>query len=104
MAPQALPPDVVAVLDRGDAATGLLESTCFKEIVDDLTQLYVSQLIATKPGKSGEDAREYAHLMQYALTEIVAQVQGYIQTAQELRDKIAWGDPEEPFTPEELNA
>ena len=82
---QALPPDIVAGLERGDRAKELLDSTAFRDIVDDLTQQHIAQLVACPPGDKHKDAREHAHLMQHALTELVATIRGYVAAAEDLR-------------------
>jgi len=85
MAPISLPPDIAAVLNRGEAAKEILESTAFLEIVDDMTQQHLAQLVACPPGEKHRDAREHAHLLQFALTEIVSTLRGYVATAEDLR-------------------
>jgi hypothetical protein len=85
---QTLPPDIVAVLERGERARELLESTAFIEIVDDMTQQHIAQLVACPPGAKYQDAREHAHLMQHGLTEIVATIRSYVATADDLRRAI----------------
>jgi hypothetical protein len=37
-----------------------------------MTQQHLAQLVACPPGEKHRDAREHAHLLQFALTEIVS--------------------------------
>lgn len=82
------PPDITAVLERGRVAAALLEQEAFVAVVNDLSNYHVAALVAAPPGASGTEAREYHHLMQHALTEIVAALRQHADTAAELREKL----------------
>jgi hypothetical protein len=92
--PQALPPDVVAILERGQRAQDLLDNPTFTETVDDLTQQFLAQMVACRPGERDREARDYAHLMQHAMTELVASLRGYAATASDLRRVLEFEDGE----------
>lgn len=57
----------------------------FLSVVDDISGLHLAALMATRPGARDLDAREYHHLMHHALTEIVAQLQGYDQAGEAMQ-------------------
>ncbi len=59
------------VIQSGRAAQELLENESFRRVVDDLTEYHLAGLVACKPGNSSQEARDYHHLLQYALTELV---------------------------------
>jgi len=62
------------IIERGLAAGKLLDDPTFAAVVDDLTNFNLSALVAARPGESGREARDYHHLMQFALTEICAEL------------------------------
>jgi hypothetical protein len=76
------------VIDSGRAAQELLDSEGFQRVVDDLTSLHLAGLVASKPGVSGQEAREYHHLMQYALTELVQELSMRAAAGQSLEQHI----------------
>jgi len=92
-----LPPlsaDQAALLiERGAAAEALMQSAAFMSVVDDLTNYHLSQLVASPPGEPGRDAREHAHLMQYALTEICAEIQSRAEAGKQMQERLA--EPED---------
>jgi hypothetical protein len=79
------PPDVVrAILERGARAKALLDLPAFQEFVDDLTNQHITEMLAAPPGERGREARDDAHLRQYAVTELVATVKLHADAADEL--------------------
>jgi hypothetical protein len=65
------------VIQRGERAQRLLGNDAFAWIVDDMTTYNLAALVAAPPGPRGLDAREHHHLIQFALSDIVATLQGY---------------------------
>lgn len=72
-----------AVVERGEKARALLENEAFLWIVDQQTNFHLAALVAAPPGPSGADAVAYHHNQQYALTELVATLGGYVQAGEE---------------------
>lgn len=81
-------PEPEEVIRRGRNAKALLNSQEFIDTVNGLTNMHLAALCACKPGEASRDAREHHHLMQFALTEIVAELQGYADTGQAMEDAI----------------
>lgn len=52
----------------------------FVAVVDDLTNYHLAALVAAPPGPRGLEAREYHHLIQHALSEIVSSLKGQVDT------------------------
>jgi uridylate kinase len=70
------PDDIMAQVERGAAMQACLDSPAFKEAVDHLTNYHVAAMVACRPGYTADaDALAHHHLMQHALTEIVATMQ-----------------------------
>lgn len=76
------------MIERGAAAKRLLEDTTFCSVVDDLTNYNLSALCASKPGDAGREAREYHHLLQYALTEICRELQTRQAAGEQMQDAL----------------
>lgn len=74
---QLSPDQTMAVIERGDKCRWLLANETFLYIVDDLTTFHMAALVAAPPGSAGAEAREYHHLLQHGLSQIVAQLQSY---------------------------
>lgn len=79
------------IIARGERAGMLLLNPAFCDVVDDLSSLYLSQLVAAQPGKRDREARDYAHLMHHSLLELVSQLRLYeaagSEVAKRLRDE-----------------
>lgn len=94
------PDQQIAMMERGEHAKAVLASQAFLEVVDSLSTYYVSQLVACKPGYAAhEDALRHAHLMQHAVTEIVATLQQWVEVGEQqsaalLRQRAEEGDPQ----------
>lgn len=68
------------IIQRGLKCKALVENEDFLWIVDDQTSWNLQQMLRCKPGD--DDALKHAHLMQYALTELVSTLQGYAQAGE----------------------
>lgn len=66
-------------MERGRKAAALLSDPTFQWVVDDQTNYHLAALVAAPPGPSGADAITYHHLLQHALSELVATLQGHAQ-------------------------
>lgn len=77
-----------AVIERGDKATSLLSNAAFLGIVDELTTMHLSALVAAPPGDAGREARDYHHLMQHSLTELVQTLQGYADAGEATKQAL----------------
>ena len=77
-------PEVEALISRGNAAKALLDNPDFHAVVNDLTNFHLSAMVASPPGEKGKDARDYHHLLQHALTEIVNTLKGYADTGENM--------------------
>lgn len=82
------------IVERGNKAKTLLENEAFAWIVNDQTQYHLAALVAAPPGPKGADAVSYHHTQQYALTELVATLQGYVQAGEEQLSILQEDDPE----------
>jgi hypothetical protein len=84
------------IVERGQNARALMGTPAFLSVVDDLSNLHLAALVATRPGATDLDAREYHHLLHHALTEIVSQLRQYDQAGEAmqrvLEEKSADGD------------
>lgn len=80
-----LPPDPQLILDRGQAAALLMADETFLSVVDDLSQYHLAAIVAAPPGDRGREARDHHHLLHFALSEIAGELQGRVQTAEELK-------------------
>lgn len=89
------PPDPQVILERGRNARELIASATFQSVVDDLSSYHLRALVAAPPGDTGRDAREHHHLLHYALSEIAAQLTGYVAAADEIERVLAEGDDDE---------
>ena len=87
--------DAQFIVERGVMAKSLLDNEAFTWIVNDQSQYHLAALIAAPPGPSGADAVSYHHLQQYALTELVATLQGYAAAGEEQLAMIEMADPED---------
>jgi hypothetical protein len=76
------------VIQRGRQAADLLANEAFNRIVNDLTEAHLARLCAAPPGAKGADERDYNHLLQYALTEIVASLQGEAATGEAMQHAL----------------
>jgi len=76
------------LIERGAAAKRLLDDPTFCAVVDDLTNYNLSALCAAKPGDAGREAREYHHLLQYALTEICRELQMRHSAGEQMADAL----------------
>lgn len=63
--------------------------------MDDLTNYHLSALVAAPPGDRGKDARDYHHLLQHALTELVGQLKSYVEAGEAARKAVMDGDEED---------
>lgn len=94
-------PDLEAVIARGKRATEVLGNDAFRAVVDDLTAYHLAQLCSLRPGDGTREQRDYHHLMQHGLAEIVGQLQGWAEAgkaaeaAQEDLDDEDLSDPDE---------
>ena len=77
-----LPPDMV--IQRGHDARGLISHPTFLNVVDELSHYHLAGIVASPPNEAGRAARDYHHLMHYALNEIAAELSQRVQTADEL--------------------
>ena len=84
------------IVERGNKAKALLENDAFIWIVDDQTQYHLAALIASPPGPSGAEAVSYHHTQQYALTELVASLQGYVAAGEEQLDILIANGQDDP--------
>ena len=84
------------IIERGQRAADLLANPSFQWIVDDQTQYHLAALVAAPPGPRGCDARDYHHLQQHALSELVATLTGYAQAgAEQAARLVAIGDDDD---------
>ncbi len=77
--------DVEAVLARGRTAEALLAHADFVAVVNDLSTFHMAAIAASPPGPGGREAIEYHHACHFALTEIVSELQGRHDAAEEVR-------------------
>lgn len=89
------PPDPEVLLEAGRIASELLSSEAFTSCVNDLSTYHLAAICAAPPGASGRDARDHHHLLHYALSEIVSELQSRIATADEMLDLIARSEKDE---------
>lgn len=68
------------IIERGHRAARLLGDAVFLGAIDDLSDYHLAALVAAPPGEQGREAREYHHLLHYALSELGGQIQGYVDT------------------------
>lgn len=87
-------PDLNEVLERGDAAEGLLQSDTFTSVMNDLSNFHVSAMTACHPTERDREARDYHHLMLHALREIVDELRSRIAAAQEIEDRLGLASEE----------
>ena len=73
-----------AVIQRGHDARALIAHPTFLNVVDELSHYHLAGIVAAPPNESGREARDYHHLMHYALNEIAAELSQRVQTADEL--------------------
>ena len=88
-----LSPDMMLALERGTRAKQLLSDDAFTETVNDLTNYHLSALVAAKPTDAERPARDYHHLMQHALTEIVDTLVEQAEVARKIEEML--GEEEE---------
>ncbi len=83
--------DIEGIIERGTRAGRLLSDPDFLGVVDDLSAEYLAQLVAAPPGDGGREARDYAHLMHHALSQIVSE----LATRKAAADELAQRQPNE---------
>lgn len=71
------PDELRLVVERGNNCRALLDSSTFNWVVDDLSNSYLAQLVASPVGQKGADARDYAHALHHALSELVSSLRSY---------------------------
>lgn len=96
------PPDVdlEEVIRRGKAAATLLKDESFVATMNDLSDYHLAALAATRPIPAEAEARDYHHLLLYALREIVSDLEGRRDVAEKAEAALsepADGDNEETF-------
>ncbi|UYH50565.1 hypothetical protein N5W20_05405 [Candidatus Kirkpatrickella diaphorinae] len=62
------------MIERGLNAKALLENETFLAVVNALTNYNLTAMMASPPGQSGIEAREYHHLLQHGLTLICSEL------------------------------
>lgn len=82
------PRDPQEDLDRGHSARALLSDSTFLSVLDDLSTHHLAAIVAAPPGPRGVEARDYHHLLHYALSEIAADLQGRIAIAVRIEQAI----------------
>lgn len=87
-----------AVIDRGSKAKDALEHPAVLAVIDDLTNYHLSALIAAPPGERGKEARDYHHLLQHALTELVGQLRSYAEAGEAALTAVRDGSTEDDFS------
>ncbi|MES1994441.1 MAG: hypothetical protein V4457_12830 [Pseudomonadota bacterium] len=88
-----------AVIERGRHAADLLANPSFVWIINEQTAEHVAALIASPPGPSGLEKREYHHLQQHALSELVLTLTGYAETGKAQADALEAFEDETEDTP-----
>lgn len=73
------------ILDLGEDAERLLSDPSFTSVINDLSAGHMAAIASSPPGETGRDARDYHHLLHYALAEIVGVLKGRQSTAQEMK-------------------
>jgi len=69
----------------------VLDLPAFHEVVDHLTAYHVAGMTACRPGYAADaDALAHHHLMQHALTEIVAQLQQWAAVGDAAQRAVEW--------------
>lgn len=83
------PHEVDLIIERGRQARDLISSEAFVDTVNDLSSLYMAQMVSCPPDDASLPALRHANLMHYALAEIVSDLTGRSQAgsqAEEQRD------------------
>lgn len=90
-----------AVIERGQRAADLLANPSFVWIVNEQTAEHVAALVASPPGPAGLEKREYHHLQQHAISELVLTLQGYADAGRAQADALEAfeGEPEDTYSP-----
>lgn len=86
--------DPVAVLERGRAAGELLRSPAFMDVVNSLSDMHIAAIVSAPPGEAGRAARDYHHLLHYALSEICGDLAGRHAAAVDLESNMKDDDDE----------
>jgi hypothetical protein len=88
---QRSPDEVIAQIERGSAMQAVLDLPAFHEAVDFLTQYHTAAIVACRPGYAADaEALSHHHLMQHALTEIVAQLQQWATVGEQAARALEW--------------
>jgi hypothetical protein len=88
---QRSPDELIALMERGAAMKAVLDSPAFHETVDYLTEYHKAAVFACRPGYQADaDALHHHHLMQFALTEIVAQLQQWMVAGEQAAQAHEW--------------
>lgn len=87
-------PDAELLLERGQDAADLMRNDAFNNVVADLSNDYLAQMVAAKPGPEGAEALAYAHLMHHALQDLLAVLVERVAAAAELQANLTT-DPDE---------
>jgi hypothetical protein len=92
MLPPIDPEQARWLIERGEAAKQLMEQRAFLTVVDGLSNEHLTALMAAPPGPKGLEAREHHHLMHYALTAIVQELQTHVSAADEMKFRLQLRD------------
>ena len=75
--------DLIATIERGQAVARLMAEDAFHEAVNDVSTIHLEGMSSAPPGETGKDARDYHHMLHYALAELIGTLRGYVSAGEE---------------------
>ena len=88
------PDQAAEIIQRGRRAAALMMSDVFNDAIADLSTYHLSAMAAARPGEDDREARDYHHLMHYALSELVTQLKTQADAGAELEITLG-AEPED---------